>query len=89
MSIIIYLSIDLFCPFFAWPASSCCCCWIRLLYRCCYTSSRHIIAQRLLVGVGPAAQRFGEWASTSRTLSAITDLIALVQREGDSFVFIF
>ena len=40
--------------------------------------------------VGPAAQRFGEWASASRTFSAITDLIALVQREVDIlFVFVF
>ena len=31
--------------------------------------------------MGPAAQRFGEWASASRTFSAITDLIAVVQRE--------
>ena len=31
-------------PFFAWPAISCCCCWLRLLYRCCYTSSRHIVS---------------------------------------------
>ena len=30
--------------------------------------------------MGPAAQRFGEWASASRTFSAITVLIALVQR---------
>ena len=33
--------------------------------------------------MGPAAQRLGEWASASHTLSAITDLIALVQRELD------
>ena len=85
------LSIDRpVCPFFAWLASSCCCCWLRLIHRCCYTSSRHIITLRLLVGVGPAAQRFGEWASASRTFSAITDLVALVQREVDRlFVFIF
>ena len=29
----------------------------------------------------PFAQRFGEWASASRTFSAITDLLAVVQRE--------
>ena len=29
----------------------------------------------------PVAQRFGEWASASRTFSAITDLLAVVQRE--------
>ena len=34
---------------------------------------------RLEEVVGPAAQRFGEWASTSHTFSAITDLIAVVQ----------
>ena len=33
--------------------------------------------------MGPAAQRFGEWASASRTFSAITDLITVVQREVD------
>ena len=33
--------------------------------------------------MGPAAQRFGEWASASCTFSAITDLIAAVQREVD------
>ena len=32
---------------------------------------------------GPAAQRFDEWASASRTFSATTDLIAVVQREVD------
>ena len=31
--------------------------------------------------VGPVAQRFGEWASASRTFSAITDLLAVVQRK--------
>ena len=31
--------------------------------------------------MGPVAQRFGDWASASRTFSAITDLIAVVQRE--------
>ena len=37
----------------------------------------------------PVAQRFGEWASASRTFSAITDLIVVVQREVDKlFVFI-
>ena len=34
----------------------------------------------------PAAQRSGGWASDSRTLSAITDLIALVRREVDRLV---
>ena len=33
--------------------------------------------------MGPAAQRFGEWASASRTFSVITDLIAVVEREVD------
>ena len=33
--------------------------------------------------MGPAVQRFSEWASASRTFSAITDLIAVVQREID------
>ena len=32
--------------------------------------------------VGPIAQRFGEWASASRTF-AITDLISVVQRDVD------
>ena len=36
--------------------------------------------------MGPAAQRFGECASASRTFSAITVLIAVVQREVDKFV---
>ena len=35
--------------------------------------------------MGPTAQRFGEWASASRTFS-ITDLIAVVQREVDGCV---
>ena len=40
--------------------------------------------------MGPATQRFGEWASASRTFPAITDLVAVVQREVDTlFVFIF
>ena len=35
-------------------------------------------------------QRFGEWASASRTFSAITDLLAVVQREVASLpVFMF
>ena len=32
--------------------------------------------------MSPVAQRFGEWASTSRTFTAITDLLTVVQREG-------
>ena len=39
--------------------------------------------------MGPAAQRFGEWASASRTFSAVTDLIALVQREVDRLCSFF
>ena len=42
-----------------------------------------------MVGVGRAAPRFSEWASASRTLSAITDLIALVQREVDRLCSFF
>ena len=34
--------------------------------------------------MGPVAPRFGEWASAFRTLSTITDLIAVVQREVDT-----
>ena len=38
----------------------------------------------------PVAQRFGEWVSASRTFAAITDLIAVLQREVDLlFVLIF
>ena len=38
----------------------------------------------------PVAQRFGEWASASRTFSAITDLIAVIQCEVDRlYMFIF
>ena len=33
--------------------------------------------------MGPVAERFREWASASRTFSAITNLIAVVQRELD------
>ena len=33
--------------------------------------------------VGPAAQRFGEWASASRIFFTVTDLITVVQREVD------
>ena len=36
--------------------------------------------------MGPAAQRLGEWAFASRTFSAITDLIAAVQREVDRLI---
>ena len=40
--------------------------------------------------MGPVAQRFGEWASGSRTSSAITDLITIAQREVNRLlVFIF
>ena len=39
--------------------------------------------------MGPAAQRFGEWASASRTFSAIADVIAVVQREIDRLCFFF
>ena len=35
--------------------------------------------------VGPVADRFGELASASRTLSAITDFNAVFQREVDTF----
>ena len=35
--------------------------------------------------VGPATQRLGEWASASRTFSAITDLVDVVQPEVDRF----
>ena len=39
--------------------------------------------------VGPVAQRGCEWATASRTFSAITDLISVVQHEVDMlFVFI-
>ena len=78
------------CPFFAWPASSCCCCWLRLLLRC-YTSSRRIKPNVYWLEEleGPAAQRFGEWASASRTFSAITDLIAVVQCEVDRLCSFF
>ena len=38
--------------------------------------------------MGPAAQRCGEWVSASRTFSAITDHIAIVQREVDIY-FLF
>ena len=38
----------------------------------------------------PVAQRFGEWASASRTFSVITDLVAIVQRGVDRlFALIF
>ena len=38
----------------------------------------------------PATQRFGEWAFASRIFSAITDLIAVVQREVHrSSLFLF
>ena len=40
--------------------------------------------------VGPVAQRFGEWASASRTFSTITDFVAVVQRGVNTLlVFIF
>ena len=39
--------------------------------------------------MGPAAQRFGVWASASRTFSAITDLIAVFQREVDRLCSFF
>ena len=39
--------------------------------------------------MGPATQRFGEWGSASRTFSAITDLIAVVQREVDRLLIVF
>ena len=39
--------------------------------------------------MGPAAERFGEWASASHTFSAITDLIAVVQREVDRLCSFF
>ena len=41
--------------------------------------------------MGPVTQtHFGEWASASRTFVAITDLMAVVQREVDMFfVLIF
>ena len=77
-----HLSIDRsVCPFFRLG-----CCWLRLLHTAavCYASSRHIItynAYWLEEVVGPVAQRFGEWVSASRTFSATTDLIAVVQRE--------
>ena len=46
------------CPFFVWPASSCC--WLRLLYRC-YTYNNHVITQRLLVGGGGGPGRSALW----------------------------
>ena len=39
--------------------------------------------------MSPAAQSFGEWASPPRTFSAITDLIAVVQREADRLFCLF
>ena len=39
--------------------------------------------------MGPAAHRFGEWASASRTFSDITDLIADVQCELDRLCSFF
>ena len=38
--------------------------------------------------MGPAAQRFGEWASASHTFSAITDFITVVPREADRRLFV-
>ena len=39
--------------------------------------------------MGRAAQRCGEWASASRTFSAMTGLIAVVQREVHSLCSFF
>ena len=39
--------------------------------------------------MGPVDQRFGEWASASRTFSAITDHIAFVQREVHRLFVVF
>ena len=40
--------------------------------------------------VGPSTQRFGDWASASRTFYAINDLIAVAQRVVDVlFMLIF
>ena len=39
--------------------------------------------------MGPAAQRFGEWVSVSRTFSAITDLTVVVQRGVDRLCSFF
>ena len=36
--------------------------------------------------VGSVAQRFGEWASASRTFSAVTDLLAAVEREVATYL---
>ena len=83
----VYVSIQLSAHVFAIPPAAgfvCCTAAIRL--------AATSLASVYWLGevVGPVAQRFGEGASTSRTFSAITDLIAVVQREADRlFVSIF
>ena len=84
----IYLSIDLSVHFFASPAAAGCVCYNTAAILLAATSYPNVYW--LEVVVGSVTQRFGEWASASRTFSAITDFIAVVQREVDiSFVFIF
>ena len=82
----IHLSIDLSVHFFASPAAAGVVCYTAAILLA--ATSQHNVYWMEEVA-SPVAQRFGEWASASRTFSAITDLIVVVQREVDKlFVFI-
>ena len=75
-----HLSIDLSVHFSTSPAAAGFVCYTAAILLAA-TSSPHVCWFEEVVG--PVAQRFGEWASASRTFFAITDLIAVVQREVD------
>ena len=69
----VHLSIDLpISPRLLRPSAAACC-----------ISSRPITTKHLLVEevTRPIAQRFGEWASASRTFHAVTALLAVAQCE--------
>ena len=87
----IYLSIDLCVHFspglLAAAAAPGFVCYIAAAVLLAATSQPNVYW--LEEGCGPGGQRFGEWASASRTFSAITDLIAVVQREVDRLCSFF
>ena len=83
----IYLSIDQSGHFFASPAAAGFVCYTDGILPAATSQPNVYWLEEV---VGPVAQRFGEWASALRTFSAITDLIAVVQRGvGRLIVFIF
>ena len=76
----IYLSIDLSVNFFASPAAAGFVCYSAAFL---LSAISQYTFYRWEEVVGPVTQIVGKWGFASHTVSAITDLIAVVQSEVD------